>query len=201
MNLIECKKWLACAMAVVVVAAVTIDAKAASDEIGMIEIPMSAQSPEIVLNKMVGDVRAIFKNYKPAGVTVKKEVEVTGSSTHPFMTVTMEKCVFLACQTVEMKADLTVVQETGKCAKNYLLKADISKSSETLSDQYGALNFKICFNKSSDGKYALVIKGLAEHGPGHGGAFQPVVYEVLQAQLDPIGTAIKKSLKAITDRM
>jgi hypothetical protein len=178
---------------------------AQADKLGSLEISINSVKSEILLERMVNEVRTVFHNYKPgvdATTRIVSMPKVTGSSTHPFVNASMEKCVRVLvvdqCQTVDLNADVTVTSEKGQCAKNLLLKADISKSSSLLSDQYSELRFHICFNRSGNGKGSLRIVGDAVIAPPRGGIVLPVkdiVLDVLKLQLDPIGEAIKKTLK------
>jgi len=175
------------------------------EKLGVVEIPINSVKSETLLDRMVSEVRTVFRNYKPGVDATTKIVavpKVTGSSTHPFVNASLEKCVRILivdqCQTVDLIADITVASETGKCTKNFVLKADISKSSSLLSDQFSELRFHICYNKTTAGKGSLHIIGNAVVAPSRGGVVLPVkdiVLDVLKLQLDPIGEAIKKTLK------
>lgn len=180
---------------------------ASAEPIGKLEIPIKNSKSEILVERMVGDVRAIFRNYRPgvdSTTTLLTAPQISGSSTHPFMNASMRKCVTVfvvqQCESVELKADITVSEESGKCTKNFLLKADISKSSEMLSNHYGELNFHICFKKAADGTGVVRVVGEAEPATQQRGVVLPVkgiVFDVLKLQLDPIGVAIQKTLKAL----
>jgi hypothetical protein len=172
---------------------------ASSDALGKLQIKISHNNSEIVLNKTLSDVRAVFQNYHPAldsSTKIKSPVRVSGSSTRPFVEVTMEKCVVIVCQTVDMKADITVKDTDGKCTKNFILRADLTRSSEILTNVYDSLDVVGCYQRSADGQGILTFGGSAHHAPKYsGGPIQNEIYQLLKLQLDPIASATKKVLK------
>ncbi len=174
-------------------------APAGSDELGKLQINITSKNSDIVIDKTLGDVRAVFQNYQPAvdgSTKIKSPVQVSGSSTRPFMEVTMEKCVLFICQTVNMKADISVKDVSGKCTKNFILRADLTRSSEILANVYDSLDVAVCYQRSTDGQGTLIFMGSAHHAPGYsGGPVQNEIYQLLKLQIDPIGAATKKVLK------
>jgi len=172
-----------------------------ADFLGKQQIKIDSKNSEVVLGRVLGDIRQVFENYQPAvdsSTTVTSPVQVSGSSTHPFMQVTMKKCVFLFCETVEMKADITAREVSGKCDKNIVLKADISRSSDILSNLYDSLDFTICYSRAQDGTGVLDYAGSAHRAPSYqGGIVQGEVYGLMKLQVAPIGVAIKKALKTL----
>lgn len=178
-------------------------AQANSDFLGKQQVKIDGTKSDVILTRALGDLRSVFQNYRPAldsTTTVISPVQVSGSSTHPFMQVTMKKCVLLFCETVEMKADITAREVSGKCDKNIALSADITKSSEILSNLYDSLDFTICYTRSQDGSGTLDYSGSAHRASGYqGGVVQSEVYGLMKLQVAPIGAAIKKMMKSLQD--
>jgi hypothetical protein len=173
-----------------------------ADMLGRQRLKITSTQSELVINKMMGDIRVIFQNFQPAvdsSTKIVSPLTVTGSSTHPFMEVGMEKCVFLFCETVDMRADITIREVPGKCTKNLLLSADISKSSELLANVYDSLDFNICFMKAQDGTGTLDFVGSAHQASTYSaGVVQGMVYNLMKLQVAPIASAINKDLIALS---
>ena len=172
---------------------------ATSDSIGKLQIKITSNNSEVVLNKTLGDIRAIFQRYQPAldsQTKIKSPTKVSGSSTRPFFEVTLEKCVLILCQTVDMRADISVKDSEGKCTKNLVLRADLTRSSEILSNVYDSLDVGVCYQRSADGQGTLTLTGSAHHAPKYsGGPIQSEIYQLLKLQLNPIANATKKVLQ------
>lgn len=191
---------IACATLATVVMS-SIAGAAASDFLGKQQVKMNSSHSEAIFNKALGDLRSVFQNYSPAvdsSTRIVSPLQVSGSSTRPYIEVTMEKCVLLFCKTVELKASVDAQEVSGKCAKNIALTADLARSSEILSSLYSSLDFTLCYNRNQDGTGTIEFSGSARRARSYrGGVVQGEVYNLMKLQVAPISAAIKKTMKTL----
>ncbi len=167
-----------------------------SDLVLQSEIQVGGSNPERALEKTVADTRAIFYNYVPAvdsSTTILKPLRVSGSAAMPVIQMTLRKCVAFICEVVDLDAEIRTVATQSDCAKSYLIRADLSRSSTTLANTYRELNVEACLNKPN----TLAFRVTARRGPEYkSGVVQQEVMKMLKLQSKPILQAIQKSLKA-----
>lgn len=172
----------------------------ASDSLGKQRVKIETTQSEAALQKTIGNLRGVFQNFRPgvdSATRVLSGPSVSGSSTHPYLKVSMERCVLLMCKTVDLDADITLQETKGTCKKNLLIQADLSRSSDTLSSVYDRLDFAICYNSAQDGRGAIEFTAAAHRAPSFdAGIVQAEVLTVIQLQVAPIARALQLALEA-----
>lgn len=171
----------------------------ANDKLAKGTITINSSNSEAVLDRTLGDLRAVFKRLRPNpdGGTWVKELVVSGTRSNPIMQMSLRKCVAFVCETVDLDADVSMREVRGECDRNFVVEADLSRSSKILTDYYRRLDTSICFNKSSSGKGTLIAEAVAIRAPGFkNGVIQKEILSTLKAQARPIIYAVDESLKA-----
>jgi len=90
-----------------------------------------------ILDRTVADARMVFQKFQMALDSSSKIIvpkKITGTPTRPVMTITVEKCVFIVCQTIELDAEVEVSETRGKCDRNFMITANLARSSAQLRD-------------------------------------------------------------------
>lgn len=171
----------------------------ANDKLATGQLTINSNDSEAVLDRTLDDLRAVFRRLRPNpdGGQWVKELVVSGTKRNPVMQMSLKKCVFGICETVDLDADVTAREVRGECDRNFIVEADLSRSSQMLTDHYRRLDTTICFNKSSNGKGTLTAVATAIRAPGFKkGIVQREILSTLKAQATPIIRAVDDSLKA-----
>jgi hypothetical protein len=159
----------------------------------------SADDPNQVLESTITKLRSVFKRYRPAfdsGTTVVKPLVVSGTEANPRLQITAKKCVLFVCETVELDALIFLDEVSGRCTRNFILTADLSRSSEILVKNYRALKVNICFEQNG-GSAQLRIDAFAEQGAQHSpGTITNEIFKMLSLQIPPMTSALIQSLEA-----
>lgn len=175
------------------------------DLLGQERIKIDSIKSEEVLNRMVSSPRAIFLRYKPgldSGSELVAPVQVGGTNEQPTLKLSIRKCVFLICQTVDLDAAISIQSTQGKCTKNYVMIADLRRSSALLAELYDRMQVQICYQKTSDGRGSLDLTAHARQAPQYeGGIVQRQVFQMMQLQTQPILTAVKKTLADLSVKL
>lgn len=154
---------------------------------------------EVVLTRTVNDLKALFEIYRPAiggGVKIVRPKRVTGTMSNPRMTMSIEKCLGIFCQTVDLVGDASIKPTTGQCKLNWLIDLDISKSSAIVSDLYDRLQVEACYNGITDQTGKLKMIGKIRRGNSYEeGDIQQAILEVLRGQFEPLSQALIASMK------
>lgn len=185
---------------IVLIAAVSLSIPSfANDRLATGNIVIDSKDSEDVLDRTLSDLRAVFQRFKPNpdGGEWVRELVVSGSRNNPILQMALRKCVAFICETVELDADVTLREVRGQCDRNFVVEADLSRSSRMLTDHYRRLDTEICFNKSSNGKGTLSAVATAIRASGFKkGIVQGQILSTLKAQARPIIRAVDASLKA-----
>lgn len=171
----------------------------ANDRLAKGQLSIDSRDSEAVVDRTLDDLRAIFKRFRPNpdGGTWVNELVVSGTKHNPILRMSLRKCVAFICETVDLDADVTLREERGECDRNFVLEADLSRSSQMMTDYYRRLDTNICFNKNSNGKGSLTAVATAIRAPGFSkGIVQKQILSTLKAQANPIIEAVDESLKA-----
>jgi len=175
-------------------------ALAASDSLGQMSFKMQASNPDAVLTATLGNLKAVFNYYQPAfdsGTQVISPLEVSGTQNSPVLDLAVKKCVFVECQTVEMYAELSLQNlQGGNCKRHFVVSADLSRSSEILSDMYSKLQVDVCYN-SNAGNSTIEVNGSAVRSQYYsGGIVAQQIMDMLQMQIQPMAEALEEALHA-----
>lgn len=169
-----------------------------SDLLAKTSITINSTDSEAVLNRTIANPKAVFEHYVPAldsNSTLVKPLEVTGTASRPILKMSVQKCVAIICKTVDLDAEMNLKENKGSCDRNLRLEADLSRSSDTLTEVYDQLNVEICYMKSKLGKGKLLITGSAHHSPTYSqGMIQQQIFSMLQLQIEPMTKALDTSM-------
>lgn len=183
-----------------------------SDFLAKTSIDVPGPNASNTVSRMAANLRGVFENYQPAldsSSKIVKPLTVTGTATRPTVTVSIEKCVFVICETVDLVGEVDWQEVSGPCNRNFIMNVDTRKSSSSLSDVYDRLDVSICFTANSGlsasprglpdrllaGSGKLVLSASVHHAADYNtGAIQRELFKLLQMQVAPITTALRKSL-------
>lgn len=172
---------------------------AASDPLAKESFSYSANDPGLVLEKTAANLKAVFKRYQPAldsSTTIVSPLKVGGSDSRPTINVVLKKCVLFVCETVELDASISMRDVAGKCQRQFVLDADLRRSSKTMSDNYQALKVDICY-RSSGQKGQIDIDAFAVRAPTYSeGVVTDEILKMLVLQVKPMSEALRKTLAA-----
>lgn len=164
---------------------------------GSVEIDMP--NAEEALLRTVADVRGVLVLFEPAvtgDVRIVEPKRVTGSKENPRMTMSVEKCIGIFCQTIDLVADVSVKAVKGNCKYNWEMDLDIVRSSSMVVDQYDRLQIDACYTARTDRQGTLTLNGKIRRGPRYSkGTIQKAILDVLKAQFPPMSEAFRKSLR------
>lgn len=143
------------------------------------------------------NLKDVFDNFKIAvgsGFTLVKPLVVSGTQAMPNLQATVRKCFAFVCRNVELDTDVTVSEVNGECAENYLLKADLQKSGELLTDVYDNFYTTICAQPTSDGA-KVTLTTYATRSPNYsGGVIASTIQDFLRLQITPIMNSLQTQL-------
>lgn len=163
------------------------------------QFDIKAAEPEAVLNKTVDNLKGVFQRYVPAldsNTTIVSPLKVGGSATRPTFHIALRKCVLVVCETVELDAAISLRDVNGSCARNFVLDADLRRSSPRMSENYQALKVDICF-QSKDTNARITTEAWAIRAPSYSdGIVTDEILKMLKMQIQPMSDALKKSLIA-----
>ncbi len=167
---------------------------AGSDFITQKKLKVSGADPIKTVERTTDDLRSVFEKYQPAldaDTRVVRPLQIKGSRREPTMSMSLEKCVLFICQTVDLNADMSTEPAKGSCDRNFVMKIDLERSSQLVTDLYQSIDVKACLKGSS-----LELRAEAIHAPRHErGPLQEEAFRLLKAQIDPIMKALNTSLK------
>ncbi len=150
-----------------------------------------------VISLTAENLKDVFVSYKIAlgsGLSIVKPLVVSGTQAAPNIKVTLRKCVTIVCQTVELDADLTITKVDGACDENFFLKADLQRSSDTLTDVYDYFYTTICANRSAEGAKATLSSYAFRARTYNGGIVASTIRDILQLQIAPIMKSLQTEL-------
>lgn len=170
-----------------------------SDHLGTHALQIQRRDSQLVLDQLTGDIKSVFQHYVPAvdsESTIVVPLQVTGSSSNPELRMSVRKCKFGFCKTVDLTALISLRESSqGNCDRFYTLTADLTRSSQILTDVYDSLNVGICYARASDGSGSLAMSASARHASTYSrGTIQRQIFEMLQLQIEPITRALEISL-------
>lgn len=143
------------------------------------------------------NLKDVFLGYKIAlgsGLSIVRPLVVSGTQANPNMRVTLKKCVAFVCETVSLDADLTITKVDGACEENFILKADLHKSSATLTVVYDYFYTTICANGSAQGGSAVLTTYAFRASTYNGGFIASTIKDILQMQVAPIVKSLQAEL-------
>lgn len=175
-------------------------AHADSDFLAQKTLSIVNANPEQVFERTADNPKAIFERYEPkldSSSKIVSPLRIGGTQDNPTLKVSIRKCVGLICQTVDLDAEVTLKESRGSCDRNFLMQADLRRSSDTLSNTYDRLDVTICYRNTKSGEARLDLNASAHHASRYsGGIVQRQIMDFLQLQIQPITRALAETLRA-----
>lgn len=151
-----------------------------------------------VLDKTEANIKVFAENFDVRLDSKSKIIsprQVSGPVLQPVYKISVKKCVFFFCQTIDLDAEFSLKKVTGSCNYNYLLRVDLQRSSALLSNLYSAVSAGICVQKSATGGTASVQVNLLHASSYETGIVQKQAFELISLQGESILETIKTVLK------
>jgi hypothetical protein len=162
-------------------------------------ITIRAADPVAVIDRTTDNVKAIFEKYEPkldSSSKIVQPLRVGGTQSNPVVKVSIRKCVGLICQVVDLDTEVSIREVSGNCQRNFMMLADLSRSSKALSDVYDRLDVSICYNGIRASEARLDLNAQARHDAKYStGIVQRQILDFLQLQIQPITDALSKTLR------
>ena len=156
---------------------------APQDFLEKVAIQFEAEDPLRTLSQLIDNPQAIFFLFQPrldSGSKLVSGPQVGGTRNQPTLKLSIRKCVFIFCQTVELDAEAQIEElSEGTCDRNLLVRANLSRSSELISNNFRELQIQACVQLSE--KVATV----------------DLEFSVLRADSYPSGLGIQEVLKML----
>ena len=150
-----------------------------------------------VISLTAENLKDVFLGYKIAvgpGLSIVSPLVVSGTQASPNMRVTLKKCITIICETVSLDADLTITKVDGTCDENFILKADLQRSSDTLTEVYDYFYTTICANRSAQGANTILTSYAFRANTYSGGIVASTIKDILQLQIAPIIKSLQTEL-------
>jgi hypothetical protein len=150
-----------------------------------------------VISLTAENLKDVFMGYKIAlsqGLSIVKPLVVSGTQAGPNIRVSLKKCVTIVCNTVDLDADLSITKVEGRCDENFFLKADLQKSSYTLTEVYDYFYTTICANRSAQGAKVSLTSYAFRARTYSGGIVASTIRDILQIQITPILKSLQTEL-------
>lgn len=166
----------------------------------LLQKTLTLKAPDIaqVLAKTESNIKVFAENFNvrldsKSKITTPRQV--IGPVLQPVYKISVKKCVFFICQTIDLDAEFSLKKVTGQCNFNYLLRVDLQRSSALLADLYSAISAGICVQKSATGGVASVQVNLL-HAPNYStGIVQKQAFELISLQGESILETVKTVMK------
>ncbi len=142
-----------------------------------------------VLLKTENNIRLFVENFNiklEKGLKLKSAKLIEGTLLQPVLKMTLKKCVFIVCKTIDFDGEFTLRKTNGACAMNYVLTTDLRRSSAGLSDLYTDINTSLCLQKTATGATAVVTVNLARSLNYRESTEQKETIKIMKLQADSI---------------
>jgi hypothetical protein len=166
----------------------------AQDALLQKNLMMQTTQFEAVLNRTENNIKAFVDNFtvKLGGAKLTSPQVVSGTIMQPVLKMSVKKCVFVICQTIDFDAEFSLQKGPGACTLNYILVGDLRRSSEGLAKLYTNMNTGICIQKTPQGATASLNVGLIRASTYSGSSVQKEIMKVMKNQADGIIESFSK---------
>jgi hypothetical protein len=173
--------------------------EAIDDFLASEQVVFQSRSGLQVLDATAAHLNEIFEAYVPALDSSSQIVSpklVSGPADAPRLQLGIQACVFIICRTVDLDATITIQSVSGSCETNLLLTADLTRSTDILSNSYDRLNVNICLNPQTGGsQYDLSVSASAHKALSYNsGIYSSNDLRFLKLQTNPILHALNQTL-------
>ena len=156
------------------------------------------KSPSIdkVLAKTETNIKVFADNFNvrlDSGSKIVAAKKVGGTLLQPVLNITIRKCVFLFCQTIDLDAEFDLKVVNGTCDLNYELNVDLRRSSQMLTDLYSNILTQICIKKNATGATAALQVDLIHASTYQAGIVQKQAFNLISLQ----GQSLLETFKSV----
>lgn len=180
-------------------------ALADSDALASETVSFASADGAHVLDMTAANLHRVFEIFQPAvdsSSTITSPKVVSGSSSQPRVQVSIRACVFVICKTVDLDTDISIGNVAGSSMKNLLLKADLRRSTDLLSNNFDSLDVQIWLNPaanasrgSGSSRFTLKVVATAHHASGYSaGPVSSTALKMLKLQATPMIQALNQAL-------
>ena len=144
------------------------------------------------------DLRPFADNFNirlDSGSRVVAAKEVSGTQMQPVLKMSVKKCVLIFCQTIDLDVEFTLQKIKGNCEKNYLLNANLSRSSVLLAQLYSSIDTQICVQSTNQGGQMKLRTTLVRAADYQNNLIQKNAYALIKLQGQAIFDSLVKVLK------
>jgi hypothetical protein len=112
-----------------------------------------------VLLKTENNIKAFVDHFQvklDSGSKITSPKVVTGTLLQPVLKISVRKCVFIVCNSIDLDAEFTLKKATATaaCETPYVLLGDLRRSSALLANNYSDINTAICIKRTVTGAVA-----------------------------------------------
>ncbi len=173
-----------------------------SDLLQQAKIKITTSDLSQLIDETTSDIRAFAENFEinlDSKSKITKPKTVTGSVLEPVLRISVRKCVFIICQTVDLDAQfrLDKVANTGteKCDHKYLLTVDLGRSTDTLSNLYNRIESTICMKEVKGGANVKLGTSIVRADSYEEGIVQRQTFDLIKRQSEAILNSLISVLK------
>ncbi len=166
----------------------------AQDALLQKNMTMQTTQFDAVLSRTENNIKAFVDNFnvKLDGAKLTAPKVVSGTILQPVLKMSVKKCVFIVCQTIDFDAEFTLQKGPGACTLNYILVGDLRRSSEALAKHYTNMNTGICIQRTAQGATASLNVGLIRAATYKSGSVQKEIMKFMKNQADGIVESFSK---------
>ncbi len=183
----------------------SIQAFADSDALASETLSFASADGAHVLDMTAANLHRVFELFQPAvdsSSSITSPKVVSGSSSQPRVQVSIRACVFIICKTVDLDTDVSIGNVAGSSMKSLLLRADLRRSTDLLSNNFDSLDVQIWLNPatnastgSGSSRFTLKVVATAHHAPGYSaGPISSTSLKMLKLQASPMIQALNQAL-------
>lgn len=157
-------------------------------------LTMQTTQFDSVLSKTETNIKAFVDNFNVNldGAKLTSPQVVAGTILQPVLKMSVKKCIFIICQTIDFDAEFTLQKGSGACTLNYILVGDLRRSSDGLSKLYTNMNTGICIQKTLQGATASLNVGLIRATTYSGSTVQKEILKFMKNQANGIIQSFSK---------
>jgi hypothetical protein len=142
------------------------------------------------IDQVLSNLTSRFGRFHPqlaSDTRIVSPVRIAGGAGHPIVQMTVMKCVFTVCHTVDFDGELSVREVAGRCQRNLVIEANLAHSGESIREVYDSFEIDMCMNQSAGGIANLIVIAQAHRaGTYQPGLIQQVVLQFLRLQVPPM---------------
>jgi hypothetical protein len=161
-------------------------------------ITLNVAEPADFFNDLQDNLKPFVQNFKiqlDDSSKIVSRKKVLGTDAEPQLQVSIQKCVLVICQVIELDAQFRLIPTEGQCEYSYLLEVDLENSSERLANLYSQMLTEICATRTENGSI-LNLKVYLIHADSYSaGVIQKTAFALISRQAEAIWKSVISTLK------